>query len=53
MIVNVEEAERLKLLAQREKQFFKKGEDGSGWAALGDDAAAARGQHGRLGEASL
>lgn len=38
--MNAEEGERLKRIAEREKQFYNKRADGSGWAALGEGADA-------------
>ena len=35
VIANPEEAERLRLLAEREKRFYGREEDGRGWAAAG------------------
>ncbi|PSC69704.1 BUD13-like protein [Micractinium conductrix] len=40
VVVNAEEGERLKRIAEREKQFYNKRADGSGWAALGEGADA-------------
>lgn len=44
VVVNAEEAERLKLLAQRERQFFQQREDGSGWAPMEAAGAGAGGR---------